>query len=109
VYEIPEGAKATGGSCDSEPAEHPERKIRCGRTLSYANWMMRSLSTTTTSSSAPNAARSKKRCSKNIPRPRQGGINAIGINEGDALIEAKLTNGKNEIILAITKWQSHSF
>lgn len=32
-------------------------------------------------------------------RPRQGGINAIEI--GDALIEAKLTNGKNEIILAI--------
>jgi DNA gyrase subunit A len=33
-------------------------------------------------------------------RPRANGINAITINEGDRLIEAKLTNGKNEIIIA---------
>ena len=33
-------------------------------------------------------------------RPRANGINAITINEGDQLIEAKLTNGKNEIIIA---------
>lgn len=33
-------------------------------------------------------------------RPRTNGINAITINEGDQLIEAKLTNGKNEIIIA---------
>lgn len=33
-------------------------------------------------------------------RPRVNGINAITINEGDQLMEAKLTNGKNEILLA---------
>ncbi len=33
-------------------------------------------------------------------RPRVGGIAAISINEGDELIEAKLTNGANEILLA---------
>ncbi len=33
-------------------------------------------------------------------RPRTNGINAININDGDELLEAKLTNGKNEIILA---------
>jgi DNA gyrase subunit A len=33
-------------------------------------------------------------------RPRSSGINAISINEGDQLIEVRLTNGKNEIILA---------
>ncbi len=33
-------------------------------------------------------------------RPRTNGINAIKINEGDELLEAKLTNGNNEIILA---------
>ena len=32
-------------------------------------------------------------------RPRTNGINAININEGDELLEAKLTNGNNEIIL----------
>jgi DNA gyrase subunit A len=53
--------------------------------------------------------RSKKRCWRNTPRPRQGGINAIGINEGDALIEAKLTNGKNEILLAIQSGKAIRF
>ena len=33
-------------------------------------------------------------------RPRAGGINAITINEGDQLLEARLTNGQNEIFLA---------
>ena len=32
-------------------------------------------------------------------RPRTNGINAININDGDELLEAKLTNGENEIIL----------
>ena len=34
-------------------------------------------------------------------RPRQNGINAITVREGDQLIEAKLTNGSNEIMLAL--------
>lgn len=33
-------------------------------------------------------------------RPREGGIIAISINEGDVLLEAKLTHGNNEIFLA---------
>ena len=33
-------------------------------------------------------------------RPRANGINALTIVEGDVLLEAKLTDGKNEIILA---------
>src|SRR5690625_67484 len=33
-------------------------------------------------------------------RPRVTGINAITINEGDQLLEAKLTNGDNQILLA---------
>jgi DNA gyrase subunit A len=33
-------------------------------------------------------------------RPRVNGINALNINEGDRLIEAKLTNGTNHILLA---------
>jgi len=34
-------------------------------------------------------------------RPRQNGINAINIREGDSLLEAQLTNGSNEILLAV--------
>lgn len=33
-------------------------------------------------------------------RPRTNGINAITIREGDQLLEASLTNGRNEIMLA---------
>jgi DNA gyrase subunit A len=33
-------------------------------------------------------------------RPRSSGIIAIGINEGDELIEAKLTGGQHEVIIA---------
>ncbi|MFZ5554297.1 MAG: DNA gyrase subunit A [Bacteroidota bacterium] len=34
-------------------------------------------------------------------RPRQSGINAITIRENDTLLEARLTNGKNHIMMAL--------
>ncbi|MEO8148705.1 MAG: DNA gyrase subunit A [Bacteroidia bacterium] len=42
----------------------------------------------------------KKTLLEAYSRVRQNGINAINIEEGDELLEARLTNGKNEIILA---------
>ena len=42
----------------------------------------------------------KKTSLEAYSRPRTNGINAININDGDELIEARLTNGSNEIILA---------
>ncbi len=42
-------------------------------------------------------------------RPRQNGINAITINEGDQLIEAKLTNGTNEIVIGSKKGRAIRF
>lgn len=42
----------------------------------------------------------KKTLVEKFSRPRVNGINAITINEGDQLIEARLSNGSNEIILA---------
>ncbi len=42
----------------------------------------------------------KKTSLEAYSRPRANGINAIGIREGDELLEAKLTNGNNEILLA---------
>lgn len=42
----------------------------------------------------------KKTVVEAYSRPRAGGINAITINEGDQLLEARLTNGHNEIFLA---------
>ncbi len=42
----------------------------------------------------------KKTTLKAYSRPRQNGINAITVRDGDTLLEAKLTTGKNEIMLA---------
>ena len=42
----------------------------------------------------------KKTSLEAYSRPRTNGINAIGIRENDELLEAKLTNGTNEIVLA---------
>ncbi|MFT5581574.1 MAG: DNA gyrase subunit A [Psychromonas sp.] len=42
----------------------------------------------------------KKTSLEAYSRPRTNGINAISIREGDELLEAKLTNGSNEIVLA---------
>ncbi len=42
----------------------------------------------------------KKTAVEAYSRPRANGINAITIREGDVLLEAALTNGKNEIMLA---------
>ncbi|HNU48852.1 MAG TPA: DNA gyrase C-terminal beta-propeller domain-containing protein, partial [Bacteroidia bacterium] len=42
-------------------------------------------------------------------RVRQNGINAIVINDGDELIEAKLTNGNNEILLAVKSGRAIRF
>jgi DNA gyrase subunit A len=42
----------------------------------------------------------KKTLVEAFSRPRTNGINAITINEGDTLLEARLTNGQRELLLA---------
>lgn len=42
----------------------------------------------------------KKTSLEAYSRPRQNGINAISIREGDELLAARLTNGNNEVVLA---------
>lgn len=45
----------------------------------------------------------KKTTLEAYSRPRQSGINAITVRDGDTLLEVKLTNGKNEVMLAAKK------
>lgn len=45
----------------------------------------------------------KKTSLEAYSRPRMSGINAITIEDDDVLLEARLTNGKNEIMLATKK------
>jgi len=51
----------------------------------------------------------KKTDLEDFSRPRQNGINAINIQEGDQLLEAKLTDGNCEIMLAIKSGRAIRF
>jgi DNA gyrase subunit A len=42
-------------------------------------------------------------------RPRTNGIHAIGVRDGDTLLEAKLTNGSNQIMMALKSGKSIRF
>ena len=51
----------------------------------------------------------KKTTLEAFSRPRQNGINAISINEGDQLLEALLTNGNNEVLMALKSGRAIRF
>ncbi len=51
----------------------------------------------------------KKTSLEAYSRPRVNGINAITIREGDTLLEAKLTNGEQDIMLAIRSGKAIRF
>ncbi|WP_300599784.1 DNA gyrase subunit A [Niabella sp.] len=51
----------------------------------------------------------KKTALEDFSRPRQTGVNAITINEGDRLLEARLTDGKSEIMMAVKSGRAIRF
>lgn len=51
----------------------------------------------------------KKTSLEAYSRPRANGINAININEGDQLLEACLTNGESEIVMALRSGRAIRF
>ncbi len=51
----------------------------------------------------------KKTSLEAYSRPRANGINAININEGDQLLEACLTNGSSEIVMALKSGRAIRF
>jgi DNA gyrase subunit A len=51
----------------------------------------------------------KKTSLEAYSRPRQNGIIAVKVREGDTLLEARLTNGENEIILALKSGRAIRF
>lgn len=51
----------------------------------------------------------KKTSLSDFSRPRQTGVNAITIVEGDQLLEAKLTNGSSEIMMAVKSGRAIRF
>ncbi|WEK34685.1 MAG: DNA gyrase subunit A [Candidatus Pseudobacter hemicellulosilyticus] len=51
----------------------------------------------------------KKTVLEDFSRPRSTGVNAITINEGDELLEARLTDGNSEIMMAVKSGRAIRF
>jgi DNA gyrase subunit A len=51
----------------------------------------------------------KKTELEDFSRPRLTGVNAISINEGDELLEAKMTDGRSEIMMAVKSGRAIRF
>jgi DNA gyrase subunit A len=51
----------------------------------------------------------KKTSLEAYSRPRVNGVNAITVREGDELLEARMTNGKHEIMLAVRSGRAVRF
>jgi DNA gyrase subunit A len=100
VYEIPEGTKTSKGRAIQNminiDAEDKVKAYINVQNLSDEEYLNNNYIIMCTLNGTI-----KKTPLEQYSRPRQNGINAITINEGDQLLEAKLTNGKNEILLAL--------
>ncbi|MBL7774400.1 MAG: DNA gyrase subunit A [Saprospiraceae bacterium] len=108
VYEVPEGTKASAGRVIQNllniPKDDKVRAFIIVKKLDDENFINNHYIVFCTKQ-----GQIKKTLLEAYSRPRQGGINAIEIKEGDALIEAKLTNGNNEIILAVRSGRAIRF
>lgn len=99
VYEIPEAAKTAGGRVIQNILEVPKGdKIKAYikiKDLTDEEFLNNHYIIFCTRKGMV-----KKTAVEAFSRPRSNGINAITINEGDQLLEARLSNGESEIFLA---------
>ena len=108
VYEIPEGEKNSKGRAIQNLLQiSPDDKIRAIidiadlQDVDFVNSHYIVLCT--------KRGIIKKTALADFSRPRQTGVNAITINEGDQLLEAKLTDGNSEIMMAIASGRAIRF
>ncbi len=108
MYEIPEGTKQSKGRAIQNLLNiEPDDKVKA-----YVNLL--DLKDTDYINSNYIVLCSKKGIIKKTTleaysRPRQNGVNAITIKEGDQLLEAKLTNGENDIMIAVKSGRAIRF
>jgi len=99
VYEIPEGTKNSGGrfiqNVLSIPSDDKVKAYVIIQNLNDQEFLDNNYILFCTKQ-----GQVKKTQLEAYSRPREGGIIAISINEGDQLLEAKLTNGNNEVFIA---------
>ena len=99
VYEIPEGSRiAKGRAIQNLINIEQDDKVKafiCTQDLKDEEYI-----NTHYVIMATKKGQVKKTALEQYSRPRANGINAITIKEGDELLEAKLTNGNSQILLA---------
>ena len=99
VYEIPEGSKVSQGRAIQNliniPSEDTVRAFVATGNLKDEEYVNNNYIVMCTKNGTI-----KKTSLEQYSRPRTNGINAITIREGDQLLEAKLTNGTAEVLLA---------
>ena len=108
VYEVPEGSKTAKGRAlqnliSIEPGDTVRAVINV-KSLQDQDYINNNFIVMCTEKGTV-----KKTSLEAYSRPRQNGINAITINEGDRLLEVKLTNGNNHIIIAVQSGRAIHF
>ena len=108
VYEIPEGSRSSKGRAiqnviQIEPDDKVRAYINCKR-LNDAEYVNENYIIMCTKNGTI-----KKTKLEAYSRPRQNGVNAIVIREGDQLIDAKLTSGKAEVMVAAREGKAIRF
>ena len=108
VYEIPEGARSSKGRAIQNVIQiDPEDKVRAYinvKRLDDADYVNNNYIIMCTKDGTI-----KKTKLEAYSRPRQNGVNAIVIREGDQLIEAKLTSGNAEVLIAAREGKAIRF
>ena len=103
VYDIPQGGRATKGRAivnliGCEPGEKVEAFVSV-KEFNDTHYIVM----------ATRNGLVKKTVLSAYSKPRKGGIYAIEIREGDTLIEARITNGENDILLGTREGKSIRF
>jgi DNA gyrase subunit A len=108
VYEIPEGEKQGKGRAIQNminlPSDDNIRAIIDVRDLSDRDFVEQHYIMLATKKGII-----KKTSLADFSRPRQTGVNAITVNEGDQLLEARLTDGNSYVMLAVRSGRAVRF
>ena len=108
VYEIPEGARSSKGRAIQNVIQiEPDDKVRAYinvKRLNDEEYVNNNFIIMCTKDGTI-----KKTKLEAYSRPRQNGVNAIVIREGDQLIEAKLTSGNAEVMIAAREGKAIRF
>ncbi len=108
VYEIPEGSKtAKGRAIQNLINIEQDDKVKafiCTQDLKDENYINSHYVIMATKK-----GQVKKTALEQYSRPRTNGINAITVREDDELLEAKLTNGNSQVLLAVKSGKAIRF